>query len=166
MPDHPSQSTPVPYSREQQAQIRERMMTPGSALLCPQCGKELHTQKVPGAGGGTVLGCDPCGRIMIAKDSPPAKKPPRRSLDKNGRIVYQEGEAPPLPNSSWQVQLLWLLAVLLTVVWMASPESSRVAVAVLAVLYALALLATRRWLRERKARARRRAGRSRSIPPR
>ena len=87
------------------------------------------------------------------KDSPPAKKPPRLSLDKNGRIVYQEGEAPPLPNSSWQVQLLWLLAVLLTVVWMASPESSRVAVAVLAVLYALALLATRRWLRERKGRA-------------
>ena len=56
-------------------------------------------------------------------------------------------------SQGWQVQLLWLLAVLLTVVWMASPESSRVAVAVLAMLYALALLATRRWLRERKGRA-------------
>ena len=90
------------------------------------------------------------------KDSAPAKKPPRISLDKNGRIVYQEREAPPPPSSfsqGWQVQLLWLLAVVLTVVWMASPESSWVAVAVLAMLYALALLATRRWLRERKERA-------------
>ena len=90
------------------------------------------------------------------KDSPPAKKPPRLTLDKNGRIVYQEREAPPPPSSfsqGWQVLLLWLLAVLLTAVWMASPESSRVAVAVLAMLYALALLATRRWLREQKGRA-------------
>ena len=70
MPDDPPQSTPVPYSREQQEQIRERMRTPGSALLCPQCGMELHTRKVPGPGGGTMLGCDTCVRIMLAKDLP------------------------------------------------------------------------------------------------
>ena len=56
-------------------------------------------------------------------------------------------------SQGWQVLLLWLLAVLLMAVWMASPESSRVTVAVLAMLYGLALLATRRWLRERKGRA-------------
>ena len=96
------------------------------------------------------------------KDSLPAKKPPRLSLDKNGRIVFQEGEAPPPPISFSQgrrVLLLWLLAVMLTAVWIVSPESSRVAVAVLAMLYALALLATRRWLRQQKGRATRRAGR-------
>ena len=56
-------------------------------------------------------------------------------------------------RQGWQVLLLWLLAVLLTAVWMVSPESSRATVAILAILYALALLATRRWLREQKGRA-------------
>ncbi len=68
MPDYPPRRTPVPYSLKQQAQIREQMMTPGSALLCPLCGTELHTRKVPDPGGGTMLMCDTCGRIMIAKD--------------------------------------------------------------------------------------------------
>ncbi len=70
MPDYPPRPTPVPYSLQQQEQIRERMRTPGSTLLCPLCGTELRTQKVPGPGGGTMLGCDTCGRIMLAKDSP------------------------------------------------------------------------------------------------
>ncbi len=68
MPDFTRRLTPVPYSLKQQAQIREQMMTPGAALLCPQCGTELRTRKVPGAGGGTMLACDTCGRAMIAKD--------------------------------------------------------------------------------------------------
>ena len=67
MPEYPPRPTPVPYSLKEQAQIRERMMTPGSALLCPHCGTELRTEKVPAPGGGTMLGCDTCGRIMIAK---------------------------------------------------------------------------------------------------
>ncbi len=67
MTDYTPRPTPVPYSLKQQAQIRERMMTPGSVLLCPLCGTELHTRKVPGAGGGTMVGCDTCGRIMIVK---------------------------------------------------------------------------------------------------
>ncbi len=67
MPDYPPQPTPLPYTLKQQAQIREQMVTPGAAPLCPQCGTELHTQNVRGPGGGTMLGCDTCGRIMIAK---------------------------------------------------------------------------------------------------
>ena len=69
MPDYPSRPTPIPYPLEQQEQIRERMRT-GSALLCPQCGTELRTHKVPGPRGGTMLRCDTCGRIMLAKDLP------------------------------------------------------------------------------------------------
>ena len=69
MPDDPPKPTPVPYSRKQQELIRELMRT-GSVLLCPQCGTELPARKVPGPGGGTMLGCDACGRIMFAKDSP------------------------------------------------------------------------------------------------
>ncbi len=67
MPDYTPRPTPIPYSLKQEAQIREQMMTPGSALLCPLCGTDLYTRKVSGAGGGTMLGCDTCGRIMIAK---------------------------------------------------------------------------------------------------
>ena len=46
-----------------------------------------------------MLGCDTCGRIMTdtplepdPKDSPPAKKPPRLTLDQNGRILHVERE--------------------------------------------------------------------------
>ena len=63
------------------------------------------------------------------------------------------GPPPPRFSQGWQLLLLWLLAVLLTAVWMASPESSRFTVAILAMLYAVALLATRRWLRAQKGRA-------------
>ena len=72
MSDYRPRPTPVPYSLKQQEQIRERMRTAGSTVLCPLCGTELRTQKVP-EHGGAMLACDTCGRIMLVEDSPGQK---------------------------------------------------------------------------------------------
>ncbi len=114
------------------------------------------------------LSLDEHGRIVYKCEEddatgpppPPASKPKEeKDAWLGGADLLEEGRGESITvitryfSQGWQVLLLWPLAVLLTAVWMASPESSRVTVVVLAVLYALALLATRRWLREQKGRA-------------
>ena len=74
-----SRQTPLPYSPNDAARIRQMIATPGAKLICPRCDGELTTG-TPIAGGGSIAfvwqaQCASCGRSLLLMDPP--EQPPK-----------------------------------------------------------------------------------------
>jgi hypothetical protein len=65
MPDEPRPLTPVPFTSEEAASIREAFATPG-AVRCPRCGEVLRVKRSP-EGDLLTLSCQPCRRILVLR---------------------------------------------------------------------------------------------------
>jgi hypothetical protein len=67
MPDDPRPTTPVPFSREEAASIREAIATPGVEVLeCPRC-EELLTVSRFSDREVQALSCERCCRILMLR---------------------------------------------------------------------------------------------------
>ncbi len=66
MPDEPRPTTPVPFSREEAASIREAIATPGVWVRCPRCGERL-TESRSSEGEMRALSCERCRRILVMR---------------------------------------------------------------------------------------------------
>jgi uncharacterized C2H2 Zn-finger protein len=67
MADDPRPTTPVPFSPEEAASIREAITTPGVEVLdCPRCG-ELLTVSRSSEGEVRALSCERCRRILVMR---------------------------------------------------------------------------------------------------
>jgi hypothetical protein len=64
MPDELRPTTPVPFSREEAARIREAIATPG-AVSCPHCQEPLTVSQA--LGGVRALSCERCRRILVMR---------------------------------------------------------------------------------------------------
>jgi ribosomal protein S27E len=64
MPDKPRPTTPVPFSREEAASIRETFATRGAEVSCPRC-DELLTVSPTSGGAIRALHCERCRRILV-----------------------------------------------------------------------------------------------------
>jgi hypothetical protein len=65
MPDEPRPTTPVPFSHEEAASIREALATPG-AVSCPRCGERLTVSR-SSEGEMRALSCERCRRILVLR---------------------------------------------------------------------------------------------------
>jgi hypothetical protein len=67
MPDEPRPTTPIPFSREEAASIREAIVTPGVEVIeCPRC-EELLTVSRSSEGDVQALSCERCRRILVLR---------------------------------------------------------------------------------------------------
>lgn len=78
MAESRGRDTPVTFSPDEAAKIRELFASFTNPLPCPRCGKSLQVGS-PIAGGGTVamiweIRCHACSRSLILEEFP---KPPR-----------------------------------------------------------------------------------------
>jgi hypothetical protein len=64
--DEPRPTTPVPFSSEEAASIREAFAMPG-AVRCPRCSEVLQMRRWP-EGEFLTLICEPCRRILALRD--------------------------------------------------------------------------------------------------
>ena len=69
MPDEPRPTTPIPFSREEAASIREAIATPGTEVSCPRC-DELLTVSPTSGGAIGALHCERCRRILVVAPGP------------------------------------------------------------------------------------------------
>jgi hypothetical protein len=67
MPDEPRPTTPVPFSREEAASIREAIATPGVEVIdCPRCQELLQVSR-SSEGDVLALICERCRRILVLR---------------------------------------------------------------------------------------------------
>jgi hypothetical protein len=63
--DDPRPTTPVPFSREETAGIREAIATPGAEISCPRCGELLTERSLEREV--RALSCERCRRILVLR---------------------------------------------------------------------------------------------------
>jgi transposase-like protein len=67
MPDEPRPTTPVPFSREEAASIREAIATLGVEVLdCPRCGERLTVSR-SAEREMQALSCERCRRNLVLR---------------------------------------------------------------------------------------------------
>jgi hypothetical protein len=63
--DDPYPMTPVPFSHEEAASIREAFATPGAEISCPRCGELLTERSLEREV--RALSCERCRRILVMR---------------------------------------------------------------------------------------------------
>jgi hypothetical protein len=66
VPDEPRPTTPIPFSHEEAASIREAIATPGADVSCPRCQGFLTLSRSSEREVRT-LSCERCRRILFLR---------------------------------------------------------------------------------------------------